>query len=341
MRPVGPPAAAVQPPRQATDLARPPPSHKTIAPSRALSPRADPVSPPAQLPVQHYAQEPERRSRSADQSAADPSAIALDSTRPGSPLGLGLVPIGITITSPPDGYTIPSGEPPVIVVEGQLEDRGISTVWLVANERPIPIRAEEGRFRQVLLVVEPVLRLWAETPASGGPPHQSQTVTVRADLASSPLALLVIDWPQESVGIPLEVSATWRAHPERLDGPVQTGPMDVFRASRNDALPQIFYRRRLKPGAYTLALRYQGPVSSAVLRPTLYLPTAGRLQVRTLTPVSLNGIGTVVLAKVLIPQGVLWEDDNWFNGQSESAETITKFRFPEGISWTEPKAGGQ
>ena len=44
-----------------------------------------------------------------------------------------------------------------------------------------------------------------------------------------------------------------------------------------------------------------------------------------------------IVAKVLLPQGILWEQDDWFSGRSESAETVTKFRLPEGITWTERK----
>jgi hypothetical protein len=45
-----------------------------------------------------------------------------------------------------------------------------------------------------------------------------------------------------------------------------------------------------------------------------------------------------VLARVLFPQGVLWEQDGWFSGSSESVDTVTKFRFPDGINWVERKA---
>jgi len=48
--------------------------------------------------------------------------------------------------------------------------------------------------------------------------------------------------------------------------------------------------------------------------------------------------GRAVMAKVLLPQGILWEQDDWSSGRSESAETVTKFRIPEGITWTERKA---
>jgi hypothetical protein len=78
-------------------------------------------------------------------------------------------------------------------------------------------------------------------------------------------------------------------------------------------------------------------MSASGVRATLVLPEGGHLKGRELKPVSLNGTRGVVLAKVLLPEGVLWKDDEWFTGQSESADTVTKFRFPEGISWTERK----
>ena len=53
---------------------------------------------------------------------------------------------------------------------------------------------------------------------------------------------------------------------------------------------------------------------------------------------TLGGNGTAHLARVLWPHGVLWEEDDWFTGKTQSADTITKFRLPEGISWTERKA---
>jgi hypothetical protein len=37
-----------------------------------------------------------------------------------------------------------------------------------------------------------------------------------------------------------------------------------------------------------------------------------------------------------VPQGILWDDGGW-TGKSESVDTITKFRFPECITWIERK----
>ncbi len=246
------------------------------------------------------------------------------------------VPNGIAITSPRDGYTLPPDAPPVIVVEGQVEDWDVSTVWLVANDRRIAVRAHDGRFRKALPLLDPVIHLWAELPPNGKPPQRSQGVTVHAGSASPSHGLLLVDWPQGVASDQVKVKATWRAHPGRLDVPIRTVPLRAFGASTRDSLPEIF-TLRMKPGVYTFLLRARA-VSTGDVRPILYLPEAGHLKARELRMVSLNGTGEVVLAKILFPQGVLWEQDEWFTGQSESADTVTKFRFPEGISWTERKA---
>lgn len=245
------------------------------------------------------------------------------------------VPNGIAITSPQDGYSLLPDTPPVILVEGQVEDWDVSTVWLVANDRRIAVRSRNGRFRKVLPLLEPVLHLGAELPPNGGPPRRSRVVTVRVPSPSRSHGLLLMDWPEGVVGNRVEVEAAWRASPQRLDVPIRRVPMKVFGAPPKDVLPEAF-TFRTEPGVYTFVLRGHAMSASGV-RVSLILPEGDHLKARELRPVSLNGTGGVVLAKVLLPQGVLWGDDEWFTGQSESADSVTKFRFPEGISWTERK----
>src|SRR5262249_22922972 len=84
---------------------------------------------------------------------------------------------GIVLASPSDGFTLGPEDPPVVVVEGQVEDKTIDTVWVVANEQRVPVTTQDGRFRQVLLVSEPLLHLRAEVAADGAPLQQSKTVT--------------------------------------------------------------------------------------------------------------------------------------------------------------------
>ena len=244
---------------------------------------------------------------------------------------------GIVITSPPDGHTLTPAAPPIIVVEGRSEDPGASAIWLVANGRRIAVRSHGGRFRQVVQAFEPVLRLWAETSSNGAPAHRSETVTVHASPASPAAGLLVVDAPQRAEGLYLEVNASWRASPERLDAPVQTVALKVLDVAPG-AFAGAFSLPPLKPGVYTFELRYRAPVAVSDVRPSLYLPGNSHPGPLNLKPVSLMGMGKLVLAKVLFPHGILWEQDEWFSGHSETVDRVTKFRFPEGISWAEWKA---
>lgn len=243
---------------------------------------------------------------------------------------------GIVLTSPPDGLTLGPDDPPVAVVEGELDDQNLTAVWIVANDRRIPVAASAGKFRHTLLLTDPLVQLRAE--ASGGDVmRQSGTVTIRTAGARPSSGVLVVQWPAGTDGSSVEVSATWRAQPERLDTAVQTMRLPAVEATTNGAPSAMFYLRGLKPGVYTLIVRQRGTASLGDVRPTLYLPDKDRLAPRTLRPVSLQGAGLRVVAKVLMPEGILWSQDEWFSGTSESVDTVTKFRVPEGITWVERK----
>ncbi len=245
-------------------------------------------------------------------------------------------PSGILLSTPADGFVLGPEDPPIVVVQGQVDDKTIDTVWIVANDRRVPVSTRDGRFRQVLLVSEPLVRLWVETLANGSPARRSQTVTVQGAGSIPPTGVLVVQWPQGTEGSDVEVSATWRAQADRLDAPVQTVRLPAFTKSGDGPPSDIFYLRGIKPGVYTVAVRCRGPVPGDV-QSTFYLPDKAGFSARPLVPARLNG-GRTVLAKVLMPYGVLWSQDDWFSGRSESADTVTKFRVPEGISWVEPKA---
>jgi hypothetical protein len=244
---------------------------------------------------------------------------------------------GILLTSPPDGLTLGPDDPPVAVVEGEVDDKSLTTVWIVANDRRVPVTASAGKFRHTLLLPDPLMHLRAE--ASGGDALlRSGTVTIRTAGARPSSGVLVVQWPAGTDGSSVEVSATWRAQSERLDTLVQTMRLPAVEETTNGAPSAMFYLRGLKPGVYTLIVRYRGVAPLGDVRPTLYLPDKDHLAPRALRPVSLHGAGRRIVAKVLMPQAVLWNQEEWFSGTSESVDTVTKFRVPEGISWVERKA---
>lgn len=244
---------------------------------------------------------------------------------------------GIAILSPRDGYTLVPDEPPVIIVEGEVEDQRDSAVWLVVNDRRVAVRAQNGRFRHVLPLIEPTLHIWAELLHDGKLSQWSSAVTVHAASLRPSGAVLMVEWPREASGVRMEVSAMWRERPERLDANAQALPLREFMDPSNGAPPDIFYLTDLKPGVYTFLLRYRASSAVVGVRPTLHLADSGRSSQRPLKAVMLDGAGTAVLAKVLLPRGLYWDQDARFTGKSESGETVTKFLVAEGIVWVERK----
>src|SRR3990172_7238352 len=191
------------------------------------------------------------------------------------------VPDGIAIASPRDGHILPPDSPPVILIEGELENRNISTVSLVVNDRRIVVRARNGRFQKALPVLDRVLNLRAEIPSNGGAPQRSRPVTVHAPPRSAGYGLLVLEWPDGVAAHQVKVKATWRARPERLDAPIHTVLLDIFRASERGTPPEVF-SVRLKPGVYTFMLRAEADLAGDV-RAIVYLPKANHLEARELS----------------------------------------------------------
>jgi hypothetical protein len=257
-----------------------------------------------------------------------------------SPIGYALpVPYnGIALSNPPDGLVITPDDPPVVMVEGTVDDSRTTTLWIVANDQRIPVRVSEGRFRTIVPMVEPTLRVWAEASLAGEPGSRSQVVTVHTTGARKPSAILVMEWPRESQDLDVQVSAFWRAHPDNLDDAAQPVRLTAVSQPSSTGPSDVFWLRNARPGAYSMVLRYRGVPPNGDVHPTLYVPDGDGLAMRAIRPVRLGSSGRAVLARMLLPQGVLWEQEGWFSGSSESVDTVTKFRFPDGINWVERKA---
>lgn len=106
------------------------------------------------------------------------------------------------------------------------------------------------------------------------------------------------------------------------------------------AYSRVFFLQDMKAGVYAFSLGYRG--STTPISGTLYL--GGGDTRTTATPVRQvrsSGSGRAILARLFLPFGVFWDDDQWFTGKSESVDTITKFRLPEGVSWVERKGGSR
>jgi hypothetical protein len=248
--------------------------------------------------------------------------------------------IRIVITSPRDGLELAPEDPPIVVVEGQVDDMTVTTVWLMANDVPIAAPVQSGRFRRAVVLTDSALRIHAEATTASGSTSRSSAVTVRSTSITE-FGLVVIDGPDTAGASPQRsITANWRSSPERVDEPQRTFSLRAV-PGLDAGSTQAFYFRRPKPGVYAFVLSARGSDGADAPVPTIYLPRAGHLVPLVGKPVTRPGGSSILVGRVLLPYAVLWEQDDWFTGRSESADTVTKFRLPEGVTWIERKVGLQ
>jgi len=219
-------------------------------------------------------------------------------------------------------------------MEGEVGDPGLKRVRLVANDRRVTVPVVDRRFRHVIPVLEQQVRLRAEAvdDLPGNP--ASATVTVRGPGAPT-AGVFIMNWGTPATPVRSDVVAMFRARADRADATEQPVTVESV-ASQPGGPKDVYLLRRMLPGVYTFILRYGGAAGVSAT-PLLYLGRSGAPTTHPLAPLALAGDGRTVLAKVLLPHGVLWDQDDWFSGKSESSDTVTKFRLPEGVTWTERK----
>jgi hypothetical protein len=235
-------------------------------------------------------------------------------------------PIGVVITGPVDGYTIRSSDPPFVVIQGEVDDPSVSSVWLIAGAHRFSVPVSAGRFRHAVPVLEPAVQVRVETPPIDNRIRASATVTVHA--TPTPTLAVLLYWPNHTA-VPVELAAAWRPRSDRVD----TVQRIALGAAPDNTGLTMYYLRNPQPGVYTFVLTSTATDAQRV-QPAVYVP-GGNGGLKILPTVTLDGTQRLLVARVLLPHGVLWEQDNWFSGQSANGNILTKFRFPDGISWSE------
>ena len=245
--------------------------------------------------------------------------------------GGGRGPARVAITTPSSGHTLSADDPPIVVVRGRVDDPEIATIWLSANSRRIQVPVKDGKFEYPVVVIDRTTTISAEANSSAV--RKSESITVHAAPDALATGVVILDWGIAKPAGAIEMSGTWRARSDRLDG--QQGKLAVRNAPLPDEIPMTaFYVRNMQSGVFTFVLGYRGMDAASRVQPKFYLTTPGAPTVRELKPITLSGTGKAVTVRFLLPQGVMWEQDEWFAGRSEASDTITKFR-DDGTSWIE------
>jgi len=238
------------------------------------------------------------------------------------------------VVAPRDGLTLGAEDAPIVVIEGSVEDAEDTTVWLVANGYRTAVRVRDGWFRHAMPVLERTTRLWIEAKAAAGePPRKSGEITV-VNTAPGPVSVLAIESPLNS-GEQLQVTASLRPLADRFDGVINGIPLHRFDAGRDVEPSTFFYMRHSGAGVFSFIVRGRGLAPSSTVSTRLYHLLNGQFSVRNARPVPIGPGASGIAARILFPFGVEWNQSEWFTGRAEGSDTITQFRFPEAVGWTE------
>jgi hypothetical protein len=263
------------------------------------------------------------------------SAVAASSAAP-SPTSIATaprVPRRLKLVSPGNGRPVVSVDLPLVVVEGDTEDPDVNEVWIIANDRRLPVAVRGGHFRKLMPLFEPELRLRVENLDAS---LRSDTVTIRTIPTALPAAVLVFEPISDDRLTDYAIAATWRTSPSQLDVAPGSVPLAALIPPSTLGTPAAYGARNLAGGVYTFTVT-RTAASAVDVRPVLYLARNGVVTTHRLRAITSTSDRPQVVAKLLLPEGVFWDQDDWFSGRSEGADTITKFRFPEGIAWIERK----
>jgi len=238
----------------------------------------------------------------------------------------------VSLDAPAPGTVIDALEQPYVVVSGTAGGRGVDAVRVYLNGSPYTMAVRGGRFGGRLPVQAEDNTLYAEAEDALGRTSRSAAVRFRA-VDVSPMDLVVR--VSFSGGGARPVLRCRRA-PRPSAVPGRDAPPG-FKVDEDEGVSVASVGRGAS-GIYTVGVYYDtgagGPVS-ATFDVTLYGYDPARKKTRETGPLRLSGRGWLPAVRVLMPEGVFWEDDSWFSGIIEGNGYTIKYKGPEGISWRE------
>ena len=243
------------------------------------------------------------------------------------------VPPAVRLTSPVAGQS----EKKVVAVKGKVSGYGITSVVLTFGARQRELLVRDGEFESEVVLDEGRNLIRVDTSDVDGK-TAADTVEVIYAVPVDPAKTridLVVRVEHNAPGAILSTSHKWAPHPLskgpgqavapefKVDGGSKGGTVSVSKAV---------------PGIYTIGVGYDTTASGpaeATFEVTVFGYDPARRKNRKIGPVRLEGKGFIPAVRLLMPEGVFWEDDGWFSGVMESGRTTTKYKMPEGIVWKE------
>ena len=106
----------------------------------------------------------------------------------------------------------------------------------------------------------------------------------------------------------------------------------IIASTKKNTLEVVIEKAR--PGVYTFTVEPANGMETIAFTMKLYDGTA-HTNIKELGKQAL--VRKKVLCKILMPEGIFWDDEDRFSGVVEDSRTITKFNHESGLVWKEEK----
>lgn len=239
---------------------------------------------------------------------------------------------GIAIKSPSDGSVIDCLESSDITVAGVVKGK-VDKVKVYVNGVSYEASAANGSFKIKIPAQAEKNFIYAEGYDVYGDRCVSENVTCRIKNLN-PVDMAV--YSNCGSGDKLKFKYSWRSYPLKGKGGKERDNEFNISGGDNQKVLTVPHGAR---GIYTIGIENgSAGQERAEVRVCLFPRDPGKRRVRKLAMISLGGGAAAdKLVRVLLPEGVFWDDDGWFSGVLESTHGTIKYKQPEGIAWEEDK----
>lgn len=341
-----PTVAVTVPPVTATPVQQPQPpeARPTVAPAQQAAPiptvtvvQAVPQESPAPR-VEPVAPTPMPPPVTPSNGTAAPEAVPIAAPGPTSPPVL-----DVEITSPRDGARIDITDNAVIDVVGSVDDPAVESATVTLNGYPLTIDVSGGVFQSKVALSAGPNRLKVAMRNAGGLVGESREITVIGVVVPR-YDIQVATTASKSCG-PLKSDLRLGMHPLAQSYSPYKGSVDVpvvrgAEIAAGDSVHGSLLIKSTERGVYGMTVsrttnEKDAPCAIQAIV-TLYEHIPARKRTRTFEIHDLEGSRWTV-TKIMMPEGVFWDDNDYFSGEVEDGRMITKFRQPDGIVWKELK----
>jgi hypothetical protein len=222
-------------------------------------------------------------------------------------------------------------ESPVVTVKGKVGDSTVDSVKLILNKETIEVAVLDGGFEKTVLFSERENSLQAEAVNAAGASARSELLNVAVKNKKSPDILVHLIWNDPGSELKAIVARKDREGLDQDSGAVSTIDAIEKMSAREGYREKIFAVYEAKAGAHIISV-----AGGKKTRCLVIVTVPAKQKTRLFGPMLIEEEGTII-GRLLMPQGVYWDEDEWFTGKIENGDTVTKYNSPEGMSWKEMK----